>query len=154
MNLYLLFIENMKKSTLWLVAILWLATVLTGCNSKEAWDVDFDLNDKIGRQLHCYVQFQKENEEDNYVVDWKPESNNWFTAIVEWIAKSDDKEYALKCTYDDGGDWTIEYTPTVDEQFDLNTPEGRQAACEERAGYYLNFNEWTFVWNDESEGWA
>ncbi len=154
MNLYLLFIENMKKSTLWLVAILWLVTVLAGCNSKEAWDVDFDLKDKIGRQLHCYVQFQKENEEDNYVVDWKPESNNWFTAIVEWIAKSDDKEYALKCTYDDGGDWTIEYTPTVDEQFDLNTPEGRQAACEERAGYYLNFNEWTFVWNDESEGWA
>jgi hypothetical protein len=48
----------------------------------------------------------------------------------------------LKCTYsDDASDWTIEYTPTVDEQFDLNTPEGRIVACEERAGYYLNFNE-------------
>ena len=36
----------------------------------------------------------------------------------------------------------------------METPEGRIAACEERAGYYLNFNEWTFVWNDESEWWA
>ena len=144
----------MKKSTLWLVAILWLATVLTGCNSKEVWDADYDLKNEIGRQLHCYAQFQKENTANNYWVDWKPESNNWFEAIVEWIAKADDKEYLLKCTYDDAGEWTIEYTPTVDEQFDLNTPEGRLAACEERVGYYLNYNEWEFTWNDESEGWA
>ena len=36
----------------------------------------------------------------------------------------------------------------------METPEGRQAACEERVGYYLNYNEWEFTWNDESEGWA
>ena len=144
----------MKKSNLWLVAILWLATVLAGCNSKEVWDVDYDLSSEMWRQLHCYAQFQKENTANNYWVDWKPESNNWFEAIVEWVAKTDDKEYALKCTYDDGGEWTIEYMPTVDEQFNLNTPEGRLAACEERVGYYLNYNEWEFTWNDESEGWA
>lgn len=141
---------------LWLVAILWLASLLlTGCNSKEVWDVDYDLTNEIGRQLHCYAQFQKENKARNYWVDWEPESSNWFTVVVEWIAKADDKEYALKCTYsDDASDWTIEYTPTVDEQFDLNTPEGRIVACEERAGYYLNFNEWTFTWEDESEAGA
>lgn len=140
---------------LWLVAILWLAgLLLTGCGSKEVWDVDYDLTNEIGRQLHCYAQFQKENKARNYWVDWQPETSNWFTVVVEWMAKADDKEYALKCTYDDEGSWTIEYTPTVDEQFDLNTPEGRIVACEERAGYYLNFNEWTFVWDDESEGWA
>jgi hypothetical protein len=36
----------------------------------------------------------------------------------------------------------------------LDTPEGRQAACEERVGYYLNYNEWEFTWEEESEWWA
>jgi hypothetical protein len=36
----------------------------------------------------------------------------------------------------------------------LETEEGRLAACEERAGYYLNYNEWEFAWEDESEGGA
>ena len=141
---------------LWLVAILWLATVLlAGCNSKEDWDVKFDLKDKIGRQLHCYAQFQKENKENDYWVDWKPELSNWFTVVVEWIAKSDDDNgYVLKCTYDDAWDWTIEYNPINPEGFDLQSEEGRIVACEERAGYYLNFNEWTFTWEDESEAGA
>ena len=143
------------KKTLFLTIILWLwGIILTWCNSKEVWDVDYDLKNEIGRQLHCYAQFQKENKADNYWVNWEPESSNWFTVIVEWIAKADDKEYTLKCTYDDEWNWTIEYTPTADEQFNLNTQEGRLVACEERAGYYLNFNEWTFTWEDESEWWA
>jgi len=151
-----IFIEDMKKNTLWLVATLLLATMLlAGCNSKEVWDVDYDLSTEIGRQLNCYAQFQKENEGSSYWVDWEPETNNWFIAIEEWVAKVDDVEYDLRCTYsDDAGDWTIEYSPLNPEGFDLQSEEGRQMACEERAGYYLNFNEWTFVWTDESEGWA
>ena len=117
----------MKRNILWLVAVLWLATVLlAGCNSKEDWDVDFDLKDKIGRQLHCYAQFQKENKENDYWVDWKPELSKWFKVVVEWIAKSDDDNgYVLKCTYDAAWDWTIEYNPINPEGFDLQSEEGR-----------------------------
>jgi len=145
----------MKRNILLLVAILWATLLLTGCNSKEVWDVDYDLTNEIGRQLHCYAQFQKENKWNTYWVDWEPEIKNWFVAIEEWVAKVDDVEYNLRCTYsDDIGDWTIEYNPLNSEWFDLQSEEGRIAACEERAGFYLNFNEWTFVWADESEGWA
>jgi hypothetical protein len=49
------------------VATLLLATMLlAGCNSKEVWDVDYDLSTEIGRQLNCYAQFQKENEGSSY----------------------------------------------------------------------------------------
>ena len=144
----------MKKNVLWLITLLWVTVLLVWCNSKEVWDVDYDLKSEIGRQLHCYAQFQKDNKANNYWVDWKPELSNWFTVVVEWIVKADDNGYALKCTYDDAGDWTIEYNPLNPEGFDLQSEEGRMAACEERAGYYLNFNEWTFTWEDESEGWA
>jgi hypothetical protein len=35
----------------------------------------------------------------------------------------------------------MEFVPLSSENFDLQTVEGRLAAWEERAGYYLNFNE-------------
>lgn len=47
---------------------------------------------------------------------------------------------------------------TLEEFYDkrnaVDTPEKRITACEERAGYYLNFNEWSFTWEDEEEWWA
>ena len=206
----------MKKNVLWFVAVLWLATVLTGCNSKEVWDVDYDLSTEMWRQLHCYAQFQRDHQAKNYWAEWVSEVNNGFGSIVEWKVKADEKEYYLVCNYsDDIADWILNATPIdkwiatgdpaseycvnqgwifeivsnetdiygectlTDEtkceewaymngecwtwnaepeiwhsEFDLQTEEGRLAACEERVGYYLNFNEWTFVWNDESEGWA
>ena len=203
----------MKKSGLWLVAMSWLAIlVLAGCNSKNVWDVDYDLSTEVGRQLHCYAQFQKDNKAKNYWAEWVAEVKNGFYTLVEWKVKADDNEYNLVCNYsDDLGEFSINYTPidvpeiwnpaseycidqwwtyeivsdetsiygectlpdgTKCEQwalfywgcqwwddlnevnFDLETEEGRITACEERAGYYLNFNEWTFTWEDESEGWA
>ena len=144
----------MKKSTLWLVAILWLATVLTGCNF-NSWDVEYDLSTEMGRQLNCLDKFWKEIKADSYWAEMHPEVNNGFSAIVEWIVKINDDEYHLVCTYsDDIWDWTMDYTLVVHNQFDLETEDGRLAACEDRVGFYLNFNEWTFVWADESEGWA
>ena len=38
--------------------------------------------------------------------------------------------------------------------FDLSDEDKRIAVCEERAWFYLNFNEWEFSWEDESEAWA
>ena len=146
-----------------LVVIAWLWTlILTGCNSQEVWESDYDLSTEVGRELHCYAQFQKNVRANFYGAEWTSEVNNWFGAVVEWKVIADGEEYNLVCNYsDDLEDWTIDYTP-VDEpeiqtsilEFDLENVEGRIAACEERAGYYLNFNEWTFVWEDESEGWA
>jgi len=151
----------MKKSTLVAIAGLW-AVVLTGCNSKEVRDADYDFSTEIGRELHCYAQFQKNVKADSYWAEWLNEVNNWFWAIVEWKITADDEVYNLVCNYsDDLWDWTIEYTPVNESEswssipeFDLETEEGRIAACEERAGFYLNFNEWNFTWEDESEGWA
>lgn len=144
----------MKKSTLWLVAILWLATVLAGCNF-NSWDVEYDLSTEMGRQLNCLDKFWKEIKADSYWAEMHPEFSNGFSTIVEWIVKVNDDEYHLVCTYsDDIWDWTMDYTLVAHNQFDLETEDGRLAACEDRAGFYLNFNEWTFVWQDESEGWA
>lgn len=144
----------MKKNTLWLVAVLWLSAVLAGCNI-NTWNIEYDLTNEMGRQLHCLDQFQKEIKADSYWAEMKPEVSNGFVITLEWNVKANDKEYHLVCIYsDDAWDFTMEFVPLSSENFDLQTEEGRLAACEERAGYYLNFNEWTFVWNDESEGWA
>ena len=206
----------MKKSTFVAIAGLW-AIILTGCNSKEVWDVDYDLSTEIGREMHCYAQFQKNVRANSYWAEWTNEVNNWFGAVVEWKVIADDEVYNLVCNYsDDLWDWTINYTPinepeewniaseycinnwwsyeivsnetsiygecafkdwskceewefyngdcmpwdSLDEEeiwtteFDLQTEDGRIAACEERAGFYLNFNEWTFTWEEESEWWA
>ena len=204
------------KKTLSLVAILWLWTViLTGCGSKNVWDLDYDLSTEMWRQLHCYAQFQRDHQAKQYWAEWVKEVNNGFGAIVEWKIKADEKEYFVVCNYsDDIADWTLNATPIsewiatgnpaseyciangwsfeivsnetdiywectlpdwtkceewayyngecwawIDEKFqspdfDLETTEGRQAACEERVGYYLNYNEWEFTWEDESEGGA
>ena len=151
----------MKKTTLVAIAGLW-AVILAWCNSKEVWDVDYDLSNEIGREMHCYAQFQKNVKANSYWADWANEVNNWFGAIVQWKVTADGDQYYLVCNYsDDLWDWTIDYTP-VDEpevwssipEFDLETEEWRIAACEEMAGFYLNFNEWTFAWEEESEGWA
>ena len=56
--------------------------------------------------------------------------------------------------YYNGECWAENNERIQTPEFDLETEEGRLAACEERAGYYLNFNEWTFTWEDESDGWA
>lgn len=211
---YFLIFYDMKK-TLSLVAILWLWTVLlTWCNSKNVWDVDYDLSTEVWRQLHCYAQFQKDVRANNYWAEWVREVSNGFTTLVEWKVNADGEEYNLVCNYpDDLGEFSINYTPvdapeiwnpaseyclnqgwsyeivstetdiygecTLPDgtkceewafyngecwaenneeiqtpEFDVETEEGRLAACEERAGFYLNFNEWTFTWEDESEGWA
>ena len=204
----------MKNITLSL-AILWLWTIiLAGCNSKEVWDVDYDLSTEIGREMHCYAQFQRSIRANSYWAEWTNEVNNEWNYVVEWKVKADWEEYNLVCTYpEDGSNWSVNYSP-VDTaeiwnpaseyciangwtfeivssptsiygectlpggtkceewtyyngecwvenneefktpEFDLQTEEGRIAACEERAGFYLNFNEWTFTWEDESEGWA
>ena len=203
------------KKTLSLVAVagLW-AIILTWCNSKEVWDVDYDLTNEIGRELHCYAQFQKNVKADSYWAEWVGEVSDGFNVIVEWKVTADGNEYNLVCNYtDDSADWTINYTPVNEPEiwnpaseycinnwwsfeivsnetdiygectlpdgnkceewayyngecwsdnseeiqipeFDLETEEWRIAACEERAGFYLNFNEWTFTWEDESEWWA
>ena len=204
------------KKTLFLVVVTWLwAVILAGCNWKNVWDVDYDLSTEIGRQLNCYAQFQRDHQAKQYWAEWTSEVNNWFSAIVEWKVKADEKEYYLVCNYsDDIGDLTLNATPTVEwisiwdpasehcinqgwsfeivsnetdiygectlpdgtkceewayyngecwsenneeiqaSEFDLESEEGRMVACEERAGFYLNFNEWTFTWENESEGWA
>lgn len=153
----------MKKSALSLVAIagLW-AIILAWCDSKEVWESDYDLSTEIGREMHCYAQFQKDVRANSYWAEWENEVNDGFNAVVKWKVSADGEEYNLICNYsDDLEDWTINYT-SADEsetwnsipEFDLQTEEGRQAACEERVGYYLNYNEWEFTWEDESEGWA
>ncbi len=203
------------KKTLLLVAILWLWTaILMGCNWKNVRDVDYDLSTEMGRELHCYAEFQRDHQAKQYWAEWISEVNNGFGAIVEWKVKADEKEYYLVCNYsDDINDWSLNATPVsewtaiwdpaseycVDQgwsfeivsnetsiygectlldgtkceewafyngecwnleeqiqtpEFDLESEEGRKAACEEKAGFYLNFNEWTFTWEDESEWWA
>jgi len=151
----------MIRSTLVAIAGLW-AVVLTGCSSQEIWESNYDLSTEIGREMHCYAQFQKSVRANSYWAEWSNEVNNWFSAIVEWKVTADGEKYNLICNYsDDLEDWTISYTP-IDEseawssilEFDLETEEWRIAACKERAGFYLNFNEWTFTWEDESEWWS
>ena len=88
------------------------AAALTGCNSQNIWDVEYDLKNEIWRQLHCYAQFQKENHAKNYWVEWNTdEFSNWKIIFVDWLAYADGKAYNLSCTYSDDEEWTIEYTP-------------------------------------------
>ncbi len=203
-----------KKLSSVLILLLWVA-ILTWCNWKNVWDVDYDLSTEMWRQLHCYAQFQKNVKAESYGAEWTKEVNDVSGTIVEWQVKADGEKYNLVCNFsDDLEDWSINYTPvnapeiwnpaseyclnqwwsyeivsnekdiygecafsdwsvceqwalykgecnpwdSLNEeiqvpQFDLQTEEGRIAACEERAGFYLNFNEWTFTWENEEEDW-
>ena len=145
----------MKRNTLWLVAILWLATVLlAGCNFNR-WDVEYDLTNEMGRQLNCLDKFWKEINADSYWAQMSPEVNNGFSAIVEWTVKVNDDEYHLVCTYsDDLSDWTMDYELVAPNQFDLETELGRIEACADRVGFYLNTNDYDISWEEEGEGWA
>jgi hypothetical protein len=79
----------MKNITLSL-AILWLWTIiLAGCNSKEVWDVEYDLSTEIGREMHCYAQFQKNIRANSYWAEWTNEVNNEWNYGVEWKVKAD-----------------------------------------------------------------
>ena len=55
----------MKKVT---QLALWcsLMVFLTGCNSKNVWDMDYDLSTEIGRELHCYAEFQRDHQAKQY----------------------------------------------------------------------------------------
>ena len=103
------------------------ALVLTGCNSKNVWDVDYDLTNEIWRQLHCYAQFQKENPAKNYWVEWNTdEFITWKMVYVDWLAYVEEKAYNLSCTYSDWGEWTIDFSPVSE------------------AAQYCIDNEWIF----------
>jgi hypothetical protein len=43
-----------------------LMALLTGCNSKNVWDADYDLSTEIGRELHCYAEFQRNHQAKQY----------------------------------------------------------------------------------------
>jgi putative hemolysin len=95
----------------------------------------------MGRQLHCYAQFQKDYHAKQYWAEWVAEVNNGFNVVVEGKVKADEKEYYLVCNYsDDIGDWTLNATPiTV------------WTAIGDPASEYCNENWWEFeiVSNDE-----
>ena len=46
-----------------------------------------------------------------------------------------------------------DYTIVVEKNL-LETLESRENVCSERVGYYLNYNTWDIVWEEESEWWA
>ena len=104
----------MKKifSISWII-VSWI--LLSWCNSKNVWDVDYDLSTEIGREMHCYAEFQRDHQAKQYWAEWVNETNNGFMTIVEWKVKADEKEYYLVCNYsDDIGDWTLNATPITE----------------------------------------
>jgi hypothetical protein len=93
----------------------------------------------------------------------------WYNAILSydeiyWSVVSNWKVREFTCSIDVKGDvriyWNddfplepgpIFYSESI--PFDFESEEWRIHACEERAWYYLNFNEWSFTWNDENLSW-
>lgn len=88
----------MKKTTLWIVALLAVAT-LAGCNNQNVWDVDYDLTTEIWREMHCYAQFQKDFPAKEYWAEWVNEVEHEWFYIVEAKVKADDQEKNLVCSY-------------------------------------------------------
>ena len=96
---------------------------------------------------------------------WNPASeyciaNGWSFEIVSnetdiyWECTLTDWTKCEEWAYYNGECWAWIDEKFQSPDFDLKTEEGRLSACEERVGYYLNYNEWEFTWEDESEGWA
>ena len=67
------------------------------------------------------------------------------------VKAKDDVE--LNIAAEDEEDLSDDSYTTVSD-YDLSDEDKRIAVCEERAWFYLNFNEWEFSWEDESEAWA
>lgn len=100
-----------KTKILFWVFCLWII-VLWGCNSKEVWDEKYDLTTEIGRQLNCIAQFQKENKDNSYSVEWLKEVINEGNCIVEWRVQLAEQVYNLVCNYPkDRTKWIANFTP-------------------------------------------
>jgi len=63
----------------------------------------------------------------------------------------DNKTYNYNCYVTEGDGVEVSYQEIIKG---LETEEGRIAACEERAWTILNYNEWTYAWENEEEAWA
>ena len=83
---------------------------------------------------------------------WNPASeyciNNWWSfeiisneTDIYWECTLPDWTKCEEWAYYNGECWAWIDEKFQSPDFDLETPEGRQVACEERVGYYLNYNE-------------
>ena len=124
-----------------------------------------------------YEEFKKTNL--HKTVDFAPSVilvKNW--KIVAYLDTEKDAHLDLYQDVEKFGEWFEKYVNLVEfdeedvavepdsteesenqyymdkEYSDVDTPEHRITTCEETAGFFLNFNEWTFIREDESEAWA
>lgn len=77
---------------------------------------------------------------------------------TQWMLSMSGKDYV--CTYQDWSscvsrNFSEEGCSTIllnrEENLWLDTNEWRLSACEDKTLFYLNWNEWDFVWGDEVE---
>jgi hypothetical protein len=54
------------KKTLFVLLGLMITALLAGCTRQNLWDLDYNLTTEMGRQLHCYAQFQKDYHAKQY----------------------------------------------------------------------------------------
>ena len=124
-----------------------------------------------------YEEFKKTNL--HKIVDFAPSVilvKNW--KIVAYLDSEKDAHLDLYQDVEKFGEWFEKYVNLVEfdeedvavepdskeesenqyymdkEYSDVDTPEHRITTCEETVGFFLNFNEWTFTREDESEAWA
>lgn len=134
---------RMKKSLFVLFGLMSTA-LLAGCTTKNLWDMDYDLTNEIGRQLHCYAQFQKDYPAKRYWAEWVSEILFEGLYLVEGKVKADDQEFNLVCTYPEDSEklneWNI-VTTSVDKKNAILDPSAE----------YCNEYGWEFdiVSNDE-----
>ena len=86
-----------------------------------------------------------------YLYSWSV-SYEWVNYDYTCAVKAKD-DVELTIAAEDEEDLSDDSYTTVSD-YDLSDEDKRIAVCEERAWFYLNFNEWEFSWEDESEAWA
>ena len=123
------------KNTFFGLWILFLGLFIIWCSSQNVWDVEYDLSSEMWRNLHCSAMFQKADVaklkwthwiaerilDDNYLVEWKMDTDNW--------------EYYTTCIYPQSdGEWNISISPRDDLLGSINP-----------AVQYCITNWWTYT---------
>ena len=109
------------------------------------WAISISPEDDLSWSINPAVQYCI-NTDGAYGINLDGENMFWECRFADGTSCEAWTYFYWKCPTD------LSETNVLD--FPVETEEERIVACEENVWYYLNYNTWSFTWQNEEEAWA
>lgn len=138
--------DNKKKILIGVIAVIVIATIAW---TRSAISKEWKIRDN---SVYCMEQIRIDHGEYLWGVSctYGGKENKTYQYYGSFETE-DNKVYNYNCEVIDENNVEVYYQEIIRG---LETEEDRIAACEERAWTILNYNEWTYAWENEEEAWA